>query len=109
MEDTKLLEMAAKVCGRNLHRRAMPPEWIDRDACMTWNPLVNDGDALRLAVKLGIRISFPAVESHSGYHNAVRAGTFEGGEAEELFEDHEGPDVAARRAIVRAAAQLAPK
>lgn len=111
MEDTKLLELAAKVCGRNLYHRVMPPEWVDRDVCMTWNPLINDGDALRLAVKLGFQIDI-------GRSHALLAQPFCEVRAYEsrrslsvvlARENGEALADATRRAIVRAAAQLAPK
>jgi hypothetical protein len=65
-----------------------------------WNPLTNDGDALRLAVKLHIDLDT--------YANAVRCcksvdfDDSEGTEAWESFGDD--PYAATRRAIVRAAA-----
>lgn len=66
MNDRELLEMAAKACGF-LH---VDYAGIDYDGgggivlidgigrhCATWNPLQDDGDALRLAVKLKLDIS----------------------------------------------------
>lgn len=73
-----------------------------------WNPLTDDGDALRLAVKLGISVhqwhcSSPTVQ----LINAERG--FAGPSATESV-GNEGDDnyAATRRAIVRAAAALSP-
>ena len=56
MEDNDLLMMAAKAAGieagvihQRPHRRC-PEGWTP------WNPLRDDGDAFRLAVRLGIRL-----------------------------------------------------
>ena len=71
------------------------------DSAVLWNPLTDDGDALRLAVGLRIAVSLASVEtSREIYAQAPRvAPTFE----------PIGGDVctATRRAIVRAAAALA--
>jgi hypothetical protein len=58
MNDKELLELAAKAAGIDV--------WTDIDGAMycankndserKWNPLTDDGDALRLAVKLGLTI-----------------------------------------------------
>ena len=61
MSDKELLELAAKAAG-------ITGEWCDCADCIAgiltlgvdrgvWNPLTDDGDALRLAVKLGMRLS----------------------------------------------------
>lgn len=51
MTDRELLELAAKASGE------LTPSWYGNDAYFEgvlsrWNPLLDDGDALRLAVKL---------------------------------------------------------
>ena len=51
MIDRELLELAAKASGK------LTPSWYGNDAYFEgvlcrWNPLLDDGDALRLAVKL---------------------------------------------------------
>jgi hypothetical protein len=56
MKDRELLELAAKACGWV----GVPDKW--RNICSSgrnteWNPLTDDGDALRLAVKLGLALS----------------------------------------------------
>ena len=52
MNDRELLELAAKAAGIEV-------EWSDITGCFwsdgdSWVPLTDDGDALRLAVKLGL-------------------------------------------------------
>lgn len=100
MTDRELLEAAAMAAG------VTGGVWWD-DTCdgwpdpsTHWNPLADDGDALRLAVKLGMSI------------------VYADGQIEILFEGRsgfafniEGDNIsfATRRAIVRAAAAMAPK
>lgn len=60
MTDKELIEMAAKAAGRDviwkrgMHRSEPHEGLFDRGTgCVTsWNPLTDDGDALRLAVEL---------------------------------------------------------
>jgi len=60
---------------------------------VSWNPLDDDGDALRLAVKLNFFVYyFPEFES-----------------AIADFYDHENPEASMRLAIVHAAAVIASK
>ena len=86
MTDKELLEFAAKAAGYRVKREH--PDglvvWID-DEPHIWNPLTDDGDALRLAVKLGILDK--AAEKYWD------------------IDDFSSPDLATRRAIVRAAAE----
>lgn len=54
-DDRELLRLAAIACGE-LHG-----EWVGNDAYFDgvlsrWSPLTDDGDALRLAVKLGLNV-----------------------------------------------------
>jgi hypothetical protein len=96
MTDKELLEWAAKAIGCEiglstsvgvqLIENGMPVKW--------WNPLTDDGDALRLAVKLGINPNFTA--NHCFIDDAVYC--------EEAYGDN--PYAATRRAIVRAAAEI---
>jgi hypothetical protein len=56
MTDKELLELAAKADGRKTERIA-GKLWIEK--CTTeWNPLTDDGDALRLSVNLDMDIVF---------------------------------------------------
>lgn len=68
-----------------------------------WNPLTNDGDALRLAVKLGLMVY---VMVDAGFTGIRLPGEHIGGKYDEV-ELHLGlPEIATRRAIVRAAAEI---
>jgi hypothetical protein len=97
--DPDLLELAAKAAGK---------EWMwagDRFLVLLnandryfgpWNPLVDDGEALRLAAQLGLSIIFESgCVDVDGWSTAY-------------YVDHGGDKSAAtRRAIVRAAAAMA--
>jgi len=114
MTDRELLELAAKAAGYTLrdHYAGFPP--IAEELNAAWNPLADDGDALRLAVKLGIKVMpYPVFgyEKHSVL--ASRRwwappddddNTYIGPEVVEVY----GTDhlAATRRAIVRAAAAI---
>ena len=96
MTDRELLEAAAKASGVGplTWTPGATPWLLDCGRGVTWNPLTDDGDALRLAVKLGMRVSAGQVD--------WCAGEFVG-----CFEDAErDPYAATRRAIVRAAAAM---
>ena len=107
--DRELLEDAAKAAGLLVRART---QVVDADDCFIgikvrvgpwndryklWNPLTDDGDALRLAVKLEIQLDL----MHS--MNTVRAYGAPEGVIEEGAKD---PLAATRRAIVRAAAEI---
>ena len=109
MTDRDLLEAAAKAAGidhRRIMDRGVAAVVVDGVIVHTWNPLTDDGDALRLAVALRLDISI--------YHDGsacVSAVTDEDpfgvDLADELAADHRGDSCAAtRRAIVRAAAAM---
>ena len=89
MTDRELLELAAKAAGLSF--------WQEN----SWNPL-DDGDALRLAVKLNIDVFFHAsrVEGH------VAGGRIPPVRAIEREDYGDDPYAATRRAIVRAAAEI---
>lgn len=70
MTDRELLEAAAKAADNGAQwdcpERGMmilAPSGIDT---MAWNPLTDDGDALRLAVKLRLDITHPDPRDHDG-------------------------------------------
>jgi hypothetical protein len=99
MTDKELIELAAKAAG-------YPPDdsaWDDE----IWNPLEDDGDALRLAVKLDIEFyqgddDGPAV--YAGYWSKTgRRDVTRLFAVEPISGD---PYAATRRAIVRAAAAM---
>ena len=108
--DRELLEMAAIACGE------IPNSWRGNDAYFDgvlsrWNPLTDDGDALRLAVELHLDIRF-YWDGCDDQYNTVEAYThgakkdaeepigfyLRGGQIDEA--------AATRRAIVRAAAAI---
>lgn len=72
-----------------------------------WRPLTDDGDALRLAVKLNLHVG---IDCESAGAVTIEWGFDQGGEADGLIEEPApaGRDDAAatRRAIVRAAAEI---
>ena len=59
-KDKTLLEMAAKAAG-------FPAGWV----LQGWNPLTDDGDALRLAVNLNIDIHQNSLERPGGGWKAM--------------------------------------
>ena len=91
--DRELLELAAKAAG-------ISKQWdgslVDNlNPSKVWNPLTDDGDALRLAVKLGIEFHMEGDEESECVW------------ANEIFEWTDGDSIATtRRAIVRAAAAI---
>jgi hypothetical protein len=95
MNDKELLELAAKAAGI---------EWPQKisdfsrqyDGVRSWNPLTDDGDALRLAVKLSLSIWRYDTLSTSKPN-------FTDWQCDERGDD---PYAATRRAIVRAAAEI---
>ena len=108
-DEHELLEMAAKAAGV-----ADVGEWFDSDegpyfvvGSKVWDPITDDGDALRLAVKLNLHI---CIDAESSGVITVEWGFDEGGSAafsvEEFSHDEEDDLAATRRAIVRAAAAI---
>lgn len=94
--DRELIESAAKACGLPECGWMGPAFMYVKDNTFTdWNPLENDGDALRLAVKLEIDLCFGA--------NYVIAD----GEQQPTVNNANDPCAAVRYAIVRAAAAMA--
>jgi len=90
MNDRELLELAAKAAGI-AHVTPMMIEWGQ------WNPLTDDGDALRLAVKLRLLID-------TQYNNGVGVGS---ASIPWLWVSTAvDPYAATRRAIVKAAAEI---
>lgn len=103
MTDRELLELAAKAAGivaDYFEEDGDDSEGMWGGGYEAWNPLINDGDALRLAVKLGIdlvRLNLPTGVGISAYD----------GKAPSAFEKYTDDHYAAtRRAIVRTAAEI---
>lgn len=109
MNDRELLEKAARAIELELRfetrmsfdgKGKLPVikrgnVWVD------WDPLTDDGDALRLAVKLQIRVE-PIGDWAVAYAGSVCAQQFS-----EPVRDLANPYAATRHAIVRAAAAIA--
>lgn len=124
MSDRKLLELAAKAAGIVIDKSAtngggrgntgfdmLGNAVLDWHNKIKWNPLEDDGDALRLAVTLGIIVGAYSKERfarvswlqrpHDGDPKSVTSML-----AEPINGD---PLAATRRAIVRAAAAIGEK
>jgi hypothetical protein len=103
MNDRELVDMAAKAAGYTLnedfdmHKRYWPWCW---DLERNWCPLSDDGDALRLAVKVGLHNYF-GIEIQS---DCTQSTSFDPWEHCEFEEHNDDPYAATRRSIVRAAA-----
>jgi hypothetical protein len=102
MDDRELLEAAAKAAGLDVrwvaecqdfyeHRPHMLPSYWDK-----WSPLTDDGDALRLAVRLRMNLNI--------YQTGAEADC---DTLESTMKESGDPYAATRRAIVRAAAAMA--
>lgn len=98
MTDRELLEKAAKAAGAE---ERFGHFWLgDGVYAKQWNPLEDDGDALRLAVKLSLVVNIYNREDGRGT-TAIHRGALLTQEPH-----HTGAEAATRRAIVRAAASL---
>lgn len=114
MTDRELLELAAKAAGYelyfvevNINNGPDNAFYFPHDYDHEWNPLDDDGDALRLAVKLNLRLEIWYQDfMHDNEESTVEWSDSRGFDRK-LSE--KGPDqyAATRRAIVRAAASIA--
>jgi hypothetical protein len=100
MTDRELLEWAAKAAGIDLWPEDVFTNGLTRkvspNGIRCWNPLTDDGDALRLAVKLSMQIDFA--------DEVIRIDCDQMGL---VFEPvNWDKNTATRRAIVRAAADI---
>ena len=101
MIDEELLELAAKAAGSDFSSKLIPeaqgkrkgPFILKGSRWVQWNPLTDDGDALRLAVKLKMTLGVGVARGDAG-------------EATEFDLFYSDPCSATRRAIVRAAAKI---
>ena len=99
VQDVELLMKAAKAVGFEIIGFA-PSGGAVLDDGSLWNPIDDDGEALRLAVKLWL-----TTETCMTYAQAI---TPEGEIYRVFAEEVDDPLAATRRAIVRAAAECAP-
>ena len=115
MTDREMLELAARAAGLKEFteingRFAVRTRFTGMQDWSPWNPLTDDGDALRLAVQCGIEISIVDDEPGTdGRFSRACAGyaTEDDPRVRYVFEDHKGDLFSAtRRAIVRAAAEI---
>lgn len=125
LKDIELLEYAAKAAGYKKYY----PHYLGRDSFVTydeevysevkekrvvaektldWNPLTDDGDALRLAVKLGLAVSIDSVEQETwAHHEQAFKGSSEKWKCCPTSNNGDEDGYAAtRRAIVMAAAEI---
>lgn len=105
MTDIELLELAAKAAGYLNWTPTTVGLHIETGSSrgstgFYWDPLTSDGDALRLAVKLGLSVEILS------WGTVVSNGLIDTFERAEMNEDHNNPCAATRRAIVRAAAEI---
>lgn len=110
MNNRELLELAARAAGMNIQRSRLDDP-LHRDFLMNgegvrnpgqcsfpWNPRDDDGDALRLAVKLRLDISV---------EREIQVSWWQGESLETVtWPLGDDPYAAARYAIVRAAAEI---
>lgn len=101
MTTREMLELAAKAAGYEVL------DWYgerytttDGDRLFPWNPLADDGDALRLAVKLGMLLTLP---KYKGFGTSAEP---QGDGAVGVTSFREDPELQTREAIVRAAAEI---
>ena len=98
MTDRELLELAAKAAGKT-HYGEYSPNGGLKTTGGWWNPLTDDGDALRLAVSLGLTVA------QMSANRMVQV--FVLMPVQVAFEPYgEDPNASTRRAIVRAAAEI---
>jgi hypothetical protein len=100
--DRELLERAAKAAGITLSwpfEKVAVAHGDDKTPSMPWDPLGDDGDALRLAVKVGINVFRGMAEPP--YREPYPGRVFESESSVNA-----DPYAATRRAVVRAAAAI---
>ncbi|MGU1427483.1 hypothetical protein ACSEVS_27735 [Pseudomonas aeruginosa] len=116
MNDRELLELAARAAGIKA-RWFKVNQWRRLDGCRLhigqknvfgthhrkpWSPLTDDGDALRLAVKLRFE-----VQCYPGMASVIYDdGSPDGAYLQQNPEKGQSDEQATRRAIVRAAAEI---
>ena len=103
MDDLELLELAAKACGYKYSDYVFAGETrlkvINGRHMVSWNPLEDDGDALRLAVVCELFVDTQYNMGSAVGHASFSCEDFWEGWGDDAF-------AATRRAIVRAAAEI---
>ena len=110
MTDRELLELAAKAAGIEYDKETTEKDykyglWLTihgdpyEGQRRSWNPLIKDSDAFRLAVTLNMCVT--------SFTDGKMAGFVIGSHGYEVNEENDGDPLAAtRRVIVRAAAEI---
>lgn len=114
--DRELLELAAKAANIQIDKTTNGGGGVHNDGFdmlgnavldwhngVTWNPLTNDGDAFRLAVLLSLQVGPNAASRDL---TVVAWARERGLPAIYITVGNSGAEAAARRAIVRAAAEI---
>lgn len=110
--DRELLELAEEAAGMKIHTKNQAERdemgfggkglWIVGGSS-GWNPLTDDGDALRLAAELGLVV---CVMRNAGFTGVYLPACSIGGKYDEVQHHGESMLAATRLAIVRAAASI---
>ena len=109
--DRELLELAAKAAGIKIRWQSYGSYFVicdidDEGIEAVWDPILDDGDALRLAVRLYLDINqFPATDGYVGMIEIWRNGDGDPAHVEYVKAEDDRLS-ATRRAIVRAAAEI---
>ena len=97
MTDQELLGLAAKAVGLSFASQNVTSDGVYCNDATWWSPLTDDGDALRLAVKLQMEVAIFEAECHTRCMERGWRCCFDGAG---------DPYAATRRAIVKAAAEI---
>jgi hypothetical protein len=108
MTDQELLEYAAKAAGLEINKSLTGTLFVLKGVSQwcDWNPLIDDGDALRLAVKMGMEVY---IDTHPEGCDCteVWSVTYDQPKKHERCVSHgDDPCAATRRAIVMCAASI---
>jgi hypothetical protein len=114
MTDKELLELAAKAIGEKCDQLGAnafglyKPKEGYMQPYIEWNPITDDGDALRLAVQLNLRLECMTTQTAASTFDRKISEpvdhTVDQGRTRWPFE--QCPNAATRRAITRAAAEI---
>jgi len=101
--DRELLELAARAAG---YREAGINKPYTDGLLKNWNPLTDDGDALRLAVDLDLAIVPYPIYNKQKHSVLVQKKNIDESRFEKMELHGDDPYAATRRAITRAAAAI---